>query len=41
MSNGRILADGSKEEILTRERLEEVFGIKVEVARKDGYYHGW
>jgi iron complex transport system ATP-binding protein len=41
MSNGRILANGNKEEILTRERLEEVFGIKVEVARRDGYYHAW
>jgi iron complex transport system ATP-binding protein len=41
MSNGKLMADGRKEEILTKERLGEVFGIKVEVARKDGYYHAW
>ena len=41
MSKGRILADGRKEDILQSARLSEVFGLKVEVARRDGYYHLW
>ena len=41
MSNGRIAADGGKDEILQPERLAAVFGIKVEVSRRDGYYHLW
>lgn len=41
MSKGRILADGRKEDILQSASLSEVFGLKVEVARRDGYYHLW
>lgn len=41
MSNGRIVADGWKEEILQPERLAAVFGIEVEIGRRDGYYHLW
>jgi iron complex transport system ATP-binding protein len=41
MSNGRIAADGRKEDILQPERLAAVFGIKVEIGRRDGYYHLW
>ena len=41
MSNGRIVADGPKEQMLQPERLEGLFGIKVEMARHDGYYHLW
>jgi iron complex transport system ATP-binding protein len=41
MSKGRIVADGAKEEILQGERLSELFGIKVELARRDGHYHLW
>jgi iron complex transport system ATP-binding protein len=41
MSNGRIVSEGTKEKMLEPERLETVFGIKVEVARHDGYYHLW
>jgi iron complex transport system ATP-binding protein len=36
---GRILADGPKEEILTAERLTELFGVPVQLARRDGYFH--
>jgi iron complex transport system ATP-binding protein len=39
MSKGKIVADGSKEEMLTAVRLKELFGMDVEVARQDGYYH--
>jgi iron complex transport system ATP-binding protein len=38
---GRIFADGPKAELLTTERLSGLFGLPVEVARRDGYYHLW
>jgi len=41
MKNGRIYADGSKEEILEAERLGTLFGVQVDIARRDGYYHMW
>ena len=39
MSRGRIVADGAKEDILQVERLKELFGVSVEMARRDGHYH--
>jgi iron complex transport system ATP-binding protein len=41
MSRGRIVDDGPKEEMLQVERLSELFGVKVDLARRDGYYHLW
>jgi iron complex transport system ATP-binding protein len=41
MSRGRIVADGPKEDILQVERLKELFGVTVEMARRDGHYHLW
>jgi len=41
MSRGRIVADGPKEEILQVERLKELFGVEVEMARRKGHYHLW
>ncbi len=41
MSNGRILVDGGKEEVLQAETLSRVFGFKVRLARHEGYYHIW
>jgi iron complex transport system ATP-binding protein len=41
MRKGRILADGPKEQILTADSLGNLFGIDVELARRDGYYHLW
>jgi iron complex transport system ATP-binding protein len=41
MSRGRIVADGPKDEILRVERLSELFGVKVELGRREGYYHLW
>jgi len=41
MSDGRIVADGRKHEILEPARLSRVFGLEVEMARRDGYYHVW
>jgi iron complex transport system ATP-binding protein len=41
MSCGRIVADGPKEKMLQVERLSQLFGVKVDLARRDGYYHLW
>src|SRR5579862_4092439 len=41
MSNGRVVADGPKEEILQVDGLTKLFGISVEIARRDGHYHLW
>ena len=35
---GRIAADGHKDEVLTEDRLSEVYGVRVKVAEIDGYY---
>ena len=39
LSQGRIVADGAKEEMLTAARLAALFGAPVEISRRDGYYH--
>jgi iron complex transport system ATP-binding protein len=41
MSKGKIVADGPKAEMLQPRRLELLFGISVDVARQNGYYHLW
>jgi iron complex transport system ATP-binding protein len=39
--DGRVHADGPKEEILRADRLEELFGIPCEVVERGGYYQVW
>jgi iron complex transport system ATP-binding protein len=39
MKDGRIFADGPKEELITEERLRELFGVDVELTVEDGFYH--
>jgi iron complex transport system ATP-binding protein len=41
MQRGRILADGPKREILTAQRLSDLFGLKVDLVERDGYYNLW
>jgi len=41
LREGQVFADGAKSELLTTERLSELFGLPVELARRDGYYHLW
>lgn len=41
MSRGRIVADGPKDEILQVNRLAELFGVTVQMERRDGHYHLW
>ncbi len=41
MNKGRVVADGKKEEILQVDRLRDLFGVEVEMVRRDGHYHLW
>ena len=41
MNGGEIADDGAKEDVLTADSLGKLFGLKVELARRDGYYHLW
>jgi iron complex transport system ATP-binding protein len=41
MSKGRIAADGRKEDVLQADGVGKLFGLKVELGRRDGYYHIW
>jgi len=41
MSKGKIVADGPKDAMLRPQRLESLFGIRVDVARQNGFYHVW
>jgi len=41
MNQGRIVADGPKRDILTSDRLSEVFGLPLELLERDGYYNLW
>ncbi|MDE3195116.1 MAG: ATP-binding cassette domain-containing protein [Acidobacteriota bacterium] len=41
MRKGGIMADGPKREMLTPERLSQLFGIEVELAERGGYFHLW
>lgn len=41
MSWGQVVADGAKDEILQVERLAALFGVSVEMTRRDGHYHLW
>ena len=41
MRGGRVVGDGPKDETLTAAALRELFGVDVELARRDGYYHLW
>lgn len=39
LKEGRVFADGPKCEVLTQERLSELFAMPVEVFERHGYYH--
>jgi iron complex transport system ATP-binding protein len=39
LREGRVMADGAKEQILTADRLSSLFNTKVELARRDGYVY--
>jgi len=39
MHTGRIVADGPKSTLLTPQALSELFGVKVQVTERDGFFH--
>ena len=41
MREGRVVADGRKEDLLVEDRMSSLFGFRVEIARRDGYYNVW
>jgi iron complex transport system ATP-binding protein len=41
MREGRIVADGAKAELLRAEVLSELFGARVGVEERDGFFHAW
>ena len=41
MRDGRIVADGAKMELVTAARLSELFGARVEVMERGGFFHAW
>ena len=41
IKDGRIYADGPKDQLLNTAHLSELFGLNVGVSRRDGYYHLW
>ena len=41
MREGRIIAYGAKEELLTASRLSELFKTEVQLSERDGFFHAW
>jgi iron complex transport system ATP-binding protein len=41
LKEGRVVCDGPKERVLTPDHLSELFGTRVEVTHRNGYYHIW
>ena len=41
MRSGRIVADGPKRELLQAAKLEELFGVELELTERNGYWHSW
>jgi iron complex transport system ATP-binding protein len=39
LREGRVVADGPKDKVLSAARLSELFGVPVQLSRHDGYYH--
>jgi iron complex transport system ATP-binding protein len=41
MQEGRIVADGTKQQLLTAPVLSKLFGANLEVTERDGFFHAW
>jgi iron complex transport system ATP-binding protein len=41
MREGRIAADGSREELLTEARLSKLFATDVRLMERGGFFHAW
>jgi len=41
LRGGRVIQDGDKDSLLTKDLLSDLFGVKLELMRRDGYYYFW
>ena len=41
MREGRIVADGAKKDLLTEEKLGELFGRRIVMTDREGYWNAW
>jgi len=41
MRDGRIVEDGTKDELLTEEKLSGLFGGSIRMMEHDGYFNAW
>jgi iron complex transport system ATP-binding protein len=41
MRDGRIVADGSKTDLLTEQRLSDLFGREIVMTERGGYWNAW
>jgi iron complex transport system ATP-binding protein len=41
MRNGKIQADGQKKDLLNPEEISRLFGLRIDITQRDGYYHLW
>jgi iron complex transport system ATP-binding protein len=41
MREGRIIADGTRSELLTASMLKMLFGVELTLTERDGFVHGW
>src|SRR5271155_1095172 len=41
MRSGRIVSDGPKEELITPQKLRDLFGVDVTLTEREGYWHSW
>jgi iron complex transport system ATP-binding protein len=41
MNSGRIVADGNKADLLTEQRLSDLFGRDISMTERDGYWNAW
>jgi iron complex transport system ATP-binding protein len=41
LSQGRAVADGPKQKVLTASQLSGIFGLRLELVERDGYYNLW
>jgi len=41
MKDGKIFADGAKEELITRDMLSALFGVGLDLTLRQGYFHSW
>lgn len=41
MKDGHIIADGPRTELLAKQPIENLFGIQIDMAERNGYMHAW